>query len=58
MTGQTSQSNKEDFTLQNHPAGRIQPCNGTVLARRPYGPFIISYYSRFSFWTRKGIISF
>jgi len=32
----TSQANKEVFTLQNDPAGRIQPHNGPVLARGPY----------------------
>jgi len=36
MTGQTSQASKEVYTLQNHPAGRIQPRNGPVLARGPY----------------------
>jgi len=35
MTGQTYQAN-EVFTLRNHPAGRIQPRNGPVLARGPY----------------------
>ena len=33
---QTFWANKEVFTLQNHPAGRIQPLNGPVLARGLY----------------------
>jgi len=32
MIGYTSQANKGVFTLQNHPAGRIQHYNGPVLA--------------------------
>jgi len=36
MTGYTSQANKDVFTLQNHPAGRIQHRNGPVLARSLY----------------------
>ena len=31
-----TQANKEVSTLQNHPAGRIQPRNGRVLVRGPY----------------------
>jgi len=35
MTGLTYQAS-EVFTLRNHPAGRIQPRNGPVLARGSY----------------------
>jgi len=40
-------SKQRSFTLRNHPAGRIQPHNGPVLAR---GPYVWHPWFRIFYW--------